>query len=100
LSRSRPTCGFFCQRLLDSLRAGTLNAIVIPIWSYLAARRADGELEAGLLLGGSSWGVDKDSVHLLHALNRHVEQSRGTPDWRETSARYFGPEAAALMSGE
>ena len=85
------------QRLVDGLRAGDLDAAVLPLWTFVSARREDEALTGGLLLGGSSWAVDKDSVHLLHALNRHIEQSRTSPDWREISARYFGPEAGALM---
>jgi len=85
------------QRLVDGLRAGDLDAAVLPLWTFVAARREDEALTGGLLLGGSSWAVDKDSVHLLHALNRHIEQARTAPEWREISARYFGPDAGAFM---
>jgi ABC-type amino acid transport substrate-binding protein len=85
------------QRLVDGLRAGDLDAAVLPLWTFVAARREDEALTGGLLLGGSAWAVDKDSVHLLHALNGHIERVRTSPDWREISARYFGPEAIALM---
>jgi hypothetical protein len=85
------------QRLIEKLRAGDLDAAVLPLWTFVAARREDEALTAGLLLGGSAWAVDESSVHLLHALNRHVEQSRTSSEWREISARYFSPEAAALM---
>jgi ABC-type amino acid transport substrate-binding protein len=85
------------QRILDSLRSGDLHAVVVPLWVFVSERRRDDALSAGLVLGGSSWAVDKGSVHLLHALNRHIEQVRGAPEWGELSARYFGPESVALM---
>jgi ABC-type amino acid transport substrate-binding protein len=85
------------QRLLDGLRAGDLDAVVVPLWTLASARREDEALTPGLLLGGSSWAVDKESVHLLLALNRLVEQVRTAPAWREVGARYFGPDGTALM---
>jgi membrane-bound lytic murein transglycosylase F len=84
----------------DALRAGRATATVTDVLDFLLQRRRDGDLQAGMVLGGalsSAWAVRKTDPKLRQALNAYLVALRSSPNWSRLLVEYFGEDAPAVL---
>jgi membrane-bound lytic murein transglycosylase F len=84
----------------EALRAGTITAGVDGIEAALIAKAKDPELRIGLFLGqpaSLAYGVRKEDVQLLKALDEYVANVRRTPTWSRLAVKYFGASAPEIL---
>lgn len=83
--------------LSETLRAGKITAAVWASEGAILAQRRDPELELGVFLGppqSLAYGVKREDVALLAALNEHIAGLRKTGAWPRLVEKHFG--AASL----
>jgi ABC-type amino acid transport substrate-binding protein len=83
-----------------ALKQGHVTAVVAGIETAIAARTEDPDIELGLLLGhaGSlAYGVRRDEVELLKALNAYIDNVRHTATWNRLVVKYFGEQAPEVL---
>jgi ABC-type amino acid transport substrate-binding protein len=74
--------------------------VVLGIESAIVAQRDDPQIEIGLFLGapGSlAYGVRREDLALLAALNTYIENVRKTPTWSRLVVKYFGEKAPEIL---
>jgi membrane-bound lytic murein transglycosylase F len=86
--------------VLAALRTQKAAAAVMTIFDYALAQRHDDALEGGIFLGSTAtaaWGVRKDDVTLLQALNEYLESLRLSPAKSAMLTKYFNEDALSLL---
>jgi membrane-bound lytic murein transglycosylase F len=86
--------------LPGALVSGKVKAVVLGIESAIVAQRDDPQIEIGLFLGapGSlAYGVRREDLALLAALNTYIENVRKTPTWSRLVVKYFGEKAPEIL---
>jgi ABC-type amino acid transport substrate-binding protein len=88
------------EAAFDALRAGRATATVTDVLDFLLQRRRDGDLQAGMALGGalsSAWAVRKTDPQLRRALDAYLVALRAGPNWSRLLVKYFGEDAPAVL---
>jgi len=83
-----------------ALKAQKAAAAVMTIFDFALAQRHDEGLEGGVFLGSAAtaaWGVRKDDVPLLQALNTYLESLRVSPVKSALLTKYFNEDALSLL---
>jgi membrane-bound lytic murein transglycosylase F len=86
--------------VLAALRAQKAGAAVMTIFDFALAQRRDDGLEGGVFLGATAtaaWGVRKDDLQLLKALNEYLENLRLSPAKSGLLTKYFNEDALSLL---
>jgi polar amino acid transport system substrate-binding protein len=86
--------------LASALRSGKITAAVWWLEGAIRAQRKDPELNLGLALGppeSLAYGVRKEDVNLLGALNQHLELLRSTGTWQRLVLKYFGDSMPEIL---
>lgn len=86
--------------LPQALAAGKVTAVVLGVENAIVAQRKDPDLQLGLFLGppgALAYGVRKDDVQLLGALNEYVGNLRRTPTWNRLVVKYLGEAAPEAL---
>ena len=92
--------GIASGRLPEALKAGRITAAVDGLEAALVARSRDNDLQLGAFLGKPSslaYGVRKEDVALLRALNDYIGNLRRTPTWSRLVVKYFGAAAPEIL---
>jgi membrane-bound lytic murein transglycosylase MltF len=86
--------------VLTMLRDGSLGATVVSLDSVLTAQARDPDLQVGMVVGdpvSRVFGVRKDDVALLAALDQYVANTRRSGAWQRLVVKYFGPRALEIL---
>lgn len=84
----------------EALAAGRISAAADGIEAALTAKARDPDLLLGIFLGKPSslaYGVRKEDVALLHALDEYIGNLRKTPTWSRLVVKYFGEAAPEIL---
>jgi ABC-type amino acid transport substrate-binding protein len=82
-----------------ALRGQKAAAAIMTIFDFTLAQRREG-LESGTFLGAAAtaaWGVRKDDVGLLQALNTYLDSLRLSPARSALLTKYFNEDALSLL---
>ena len=88
------------EEVLQALRSGKVDAVVMAVGWALLEKRKDPEIELGLFLGdmtGRAWAVRKDTPQLLQALDEYVSNMRHSPTWNRLVVKYYGELALEVL---
>jgi ABC-type amino acid transport substrate-binding protein len=83
-----------------ALRAAEVTAVVLGVESAIAATREDPRIELGMFLGAPAslaYGVRKEDLALLRALNDYIDNLRRTPTWSRLVVKYFGASSLEIL---
>lgn len=89
------------QRVLQDLREGTVNAVVMSVTDFAQAQHEDEMLQAGLLVGSAAsagWGLRKEDSALRRALDEFLRSLLSSPSWNGMVLKYFSKDGLALMA--
>jgi ABC-type amino acid transport substrate-binding protein len=89
------------QRVLQDLREGTVDAVVMSVTDFAQAQREDGMLQAGILVGSAAsagWGVRKEDRELRRALDEFLGSLLRSPSWNQMVLKYFNKAALDLIA--
>lgn len=98
-ARSRGLTG--AQRVLQDLRDGTVDAVVMSVTDFAQAQREDGMLQAGLLVGSTAsagWGLRKEDTALRRALDEFLRSLLSSGSWNRMVLKYFSKDALDLIA--
>lgn len=88
------------DEMLEGLRQGRFQAVVMTtVWAVVAQRR-DPELKLGLQIGehqGLGFGLRHDQPQLRAALDDYLSKLRLTPTWGRLVVKYFGPSGLEIL---
>ena len=86
--------------LSSALRGGKIGAAAWWLEGAIRAQRKDPELSLGLALGPAeslAYGVRKEDLALLAALNQHIDIMRSTGAWHRLALKYFGADTSVIL---
>jgi membrane-bound lytic murein transglycosylase F len=86
--------------LQRALQSGQVTAIVDGVEDALLLQRADPSLQIGTYVGAAgslAFGVRKEDVGLLRALDAHLSNVRRSQGWNRLVVDYFGPLALDVL---
>jgi ABC-type amino acid transport substrate-binding protein len=88
-------------RVLQDLREGKVDAVVMSVTDFAQAQRDDGMLQAGLLVGSAAsagWGLRKEDPALRRALDEFLRSLLSSPSWNRIVLKYFNRDALDLIA--
>jgi ABC-type amino acid transport substrate-binding protein len=89
------------QRLLQDLREGRVDAVVMSVTDFAEAQRDDESLQSGLFVGSASsaaWGLRQEDTALRRALNEFLRSLLSSPSWSRIVLKYFSKDGLELMA--
>jgi lysine/arginine/ornithine transport system substrate-binding protein len=89
------------QGVLEGLRSGAVEALVMTLPDFAQARQADDALQVGTFVGppaSGAWGLRKEDEALRQALNTHLKALQQSPAWGGMVLRYFSQDALELLA--
>jgi membrane-bound lytic murein transglycosylase F len=89
------------QRVLQALREGQVDAVVMSVTDFAQAQRDDGTLQAGPLVGSAAsagWGLRKEDPELRRALDEFLRSLLSSPSWNRIVLKYFNKDALDLIA--
>ena len=87
-------------RIPEALAAGRIAAGADGLEAALTAKARDPDLQLGVFLGKPSslaYGMRKEDMALLHALDAYIGNLRKTPTWSRLVVKYFGEAAPEIL---
>jgi histidine transport system substrate-binding protein len=92
------------EDVFGALEAGRITATVMTTTDFLLATGPHPDLQGGVAVGAAGragWGVRKEDLELLDALDEYISNYRAGPSWSRLVVKYFGDQALrALGRGE
>lgn len=91
---------FEAGEFIQALKNRKITAAVDGVEAALKAKQADPDLQIGMFLGppeSLAYGVRKEDVELLRALDAYVVNLRKTPTWSQLAVKYFGDAAPEIL---
>jgi len=88
------------SEFLQGLQRGRVQAVVWGIESALPALREDPKVQIGAFVGQPTslvYGVRKDDIELLRALDEYLTNARRTLTWNRLVVKYFGDTAIDVL---
>jgi polar amino acid transport system substrate-binding protein len=88
------------EEMTTALRAGTVDAVVLPISEVVVISRAAKGLVAGATVGPRgkiAWAVRKQDPGLKAALDDYLGNVRRSPSWSRFIVKYFGDQALQVL---
>jgi ABC-type amino acid transport substrate-binding protein len=85
---------------VTALVSGKVSAVVMGVENAIAEQRRDGALQLGLFLGppaSLAYGVRRDDVELLRALDAYIDNARKSSVWSRLVVKYFGDAALDVL---
>ena len=91
------------DEMTAALRAGTVDAVVLPISELVVISRDAKALVAGVTVGPRgkvAWAVRKQEPSLRTALDDYLGNVRRGPSWSRLIVKYFGDQALQVLGKE
>lgn len=91
------------EEMTIALRAGTVDAVVLPISELVVISRDAKTLVAGITVGPRgkiAWAVRKQDPALRAALDDYLGNVRRSPSWSRLIVKYFGDQALQVLGKE
>jgi histidine transport system substrate-binding protein len=91
------------ERVFAALEAGRITATVMTATDFLLATRPHPDLQGGIAVGAAGragWGVRKEDLELLDALDEYISNFRAGPSWNRLVLKYFGDQALRALGRE
>ena len=88
------------EEMTAALRAGAIDAVVLPISEVVVISRATKGLVAGATVGPRgkiAWAVRKQDPGLKAALDEYLGNVRRSPSWSRFIVKYFGDQALQVL---
>jgi ABC-type amino acid transport substrate-binding protein len=88
------------DEMTQALKAGTIDAMVVPVSELAAASRNMKGLVAGTTVGPTgkvAWAVRKQDAALRAALDDYLANVRRSPSWSRLIVKYFGDQALQVL---
>jgi ABC-type amino acid transport substrate-binding protein len=88
------------DEMTQALKAGTIDAMVVPVSELAAASRNLKGLVAGTTVGPTgkvAWAVRKQDAALRAALDDYLANVRRSPSWSRLIVKYFGDQALQVL---
>jgi ABC-type amino acid transport substrate-binding protein len=88
------------DEMMQALKAGTIDAMVVPVSELAAASRGAKGLVAGTTVGPTgkvAWAVRKQDAALRAALDDYLTNIRKSPSWSRLIVKYFGDQALQVL---
>ena len=85
---------------VEALKTGRVTAAVWGLECAIPSRREDPDIQLGTFVGapGSlAYGVRKEDVNLLRALDEHIGSLRRSPVYYSLVRKYFGEDAPQIL---
>jgi len=89
------------QKVLQDLRDGKVDAVVMSVTDFAQAQNDDGMLQAGLLVGSAAsagWGLRKEDTALRQALDEFLRSLLSSGSWNPIVLKYFNKDALDLIA--
>jgi ABC-type amino acid transport substrate-binding protein len=89
--------------VFEALEAGRITATVMSTTDFLLATRPHPDLQGGVAVGAAGragWGVRKEDLKLLDALDEYISNFRAGPSWSRMVVKYFGDQALRALGRE
>ena len=86
--------------LLAAMKQGKVSVGIMGVETAIAGQRVEPDLELGVFVGPPgrlAYGVRKDEVLLLKALDAYIENIRKTQTWARLVVKYFGERAPEVL---
>jgi ABC-type amino acid transport substrate-binding protein len=87
--------------VLEDLRQGRVDVVVMSVTDFAQAQREDGDLQAGFFVGSvasAGWGVRKEDTELRAALDEFLVSLLSSPSWHRIVLKYFSQDGLDLMA--
>jgi ABC-type amino acid transport substrate-binding protein len=91
------------EDVFAALEAGRITATVMTTTDFLLATRPHPDLQGGVAVGAAAragWGVRKEDLELLDALDEFISNFRAGPSWSRMVVKYFGDQALRALGRE
>jgi len=88
------------DEMAQALKAGTIDAMVVPVSELAAASRNLKGLVPGTTVGPTgkvAWAVRKQDAALKAALDDYLTNVRKSPAWSRLIVKYFGEQSLAVL---
>jgi len=88
------------EEVLQALREGKVNAVVMSVGWALLTKRHDPQLQLGFFVdapSGRAWAVRKGTPQLLAALDEFITNMRRSPTWSRLVVKYYGDLALEVL---
>jgi ABC-type amino acid transport substrate-binding protein len=88
------------DEMTQALKAGSLDAMVVPVSELAVASRTTRGLTAGAAVGPTgkvAWAVRKQDRALRAALDDYLTNVRRSPSWSRLIVKYFGDQALQVL---
>ena len=88
------------EEMTTALRAGSVDAVVLPISELVVISRDAKSLVAGVTVGPRgkiAWAVRKQDASLRAALDDYLGNVRRSPSWSRLIVKYFGDQALQVL---
>ena len=88
------------EEMTNALRAGVIDAVVLPISELVVISREAKSLVAGVTVGPRgkiAWAVRKQDPALRAALDDYLGNVRRSPTWSRLIVKYFGDQALQVL---
>jgi ABC-type amino acid transport substrate-binding protein len=88
------------DEMMQALKSGTIDAVVVPVSELAVASRTTKGLVAGTTVGPTgkvAWAVRKQDTALRAALDDYLTNVRKSPVWSRLIVKYFGDQALQVL---
>jgi membrane-bound lytic murein transglycosylase F len=89
------------QRVLEDLRQGSVDVVVMSVTDFAQAQRDDDDLQAGFFVGSvasAGWGLRQQDTKLKAALDEFLTSLLSSPSWNRIVLKYFTQDGLDLMA--